>query len=76
MADTFIKLDGTTTGNDTSSSNPTNDDAIFQQDLSWKNIKTYYKSPSNVPRLTNAHIVTYFVMRKFVMEAAAWISSL
>ena len=25
---------------------------------------TYYKSPSNIPRFTNAHIVTYFVMRK------------
>ena len=63
-AGTLINPDGTTTGTDTSSSNPTNDDAIFWQDLSRKNIKTYYKSPSNVPRFTNAHIVTNFVMRK------------
>ena len=64
LADTLINPDGTTTGTDTSSSNPTNDDAIFRQDLSWKKIKTYYKSPSNVPRFTNAHKVTSFVMRK------------
>ena len=64
--DTLINPDGIPTGTDTSSSNPTNDDAIFWKDLSWKNIKTYYKAPSNIPRFTNAHIVTYFIM-----EAAA-----
>ena len=34
LADTLINLDGTTTATDTSSSNPTNDDAIFREDLS------------------------------------------
>ena len=57
-ADSLINPDGTTTGTDTSSSNPTND-AIFPKDLSWNNIKTYYKSPSEVPKFTNANIVTY-----------------
>ena len=63
-ADALIDPDGTITGTDISSSNPTNDDAIFPKDLSWNNIKTYYKSPSEVPKFTNADIVTYFVMRK------------
>ena len=63
-ADALIDTDGTITGTDISSSNPTNDDAIFPKDLSWNNIKTYYKSPSEVPKFTNADIVTYFVMRK------------
>ena len=62
--DSLIDPDGTTTGTDTSSSNPTNDDAIFPKDLSWNNIKTYYKSPSEVLKFTTANIVTYFVMRK------------
>ena len=75
-ADALIDPDGTTTGTDSSSSNPTNDDAIFLKDLSWNNIKTYYKSPSEVPKFTNADIVTYFVMKKFMMEEAAQILSL
>ena len=64
-ADTLIDPDGTTTsGTDISASNSVNDNAFSLQDLSWNNIKTYYKSPSEVPKFTNAHIVTYFVMRK------------
>ena len=42
-ADALIDPNGTITGTDISSSNPTNDDAIFPKDLSWNNIKTYYK---------------------------------
>ena len=63
--DTPIDPDGTTTsGTDTSTSNPPNDNTTFSQDLSWNNIKTYYKAPYEIPKFTNAHIVTYFVMRK------------
>ena len=70
-ADILINPDGTTTsGTDISASNSVNDNAFSSQDLSWNNIKTYYKSPSEVPKFTNAHIVTYFVMRKVSDESS------
>ena len=30
----------------------------------WMDIKEFYKSPDDVPRFTNAQIVTYFVTRQ------------
>ena len=38
-------------------------DAIAILGQSWQNIRTMYKSPSDIPQFSNAQIVSYFVTR-------------
>ena len=55
-ADNIVDPDNVSVTNDESYGAPKTDN--------WMDIKEFYKSPDDVPRFTNAQIVTYFVTRQ------------
>ena len=55
-ADSIVDPDNVSVTNDESYGAPKTDN--------WMDIKEFYKSPDDVPRFTNAQIVTYFVTRQ------------
>ena len=56
LADSIVDPDNVSVTNDESYGAPKTDN--------WMDIKEFYKSPDDVPRFTNAQIVTYFVTRQ------------